>query len=104
MIDSLERILGTYKFRSLKPVERTRIEELIVANPVYAFLVSGIMNDPNRRLVLGEAYLKFVRSDRPSRHSKRAQAGHVEKSTQIKEIIFGVSSADQSNFTKSVMM
>ncbi len=100
-MDSLERILGSEKFKALKPLEKTRLHELISASPVYTFLIPGIMDEPNWRRVLGEAYLKYVASEKPARAPKPAK---VEKPTKSKEVIFGVGATDSSNFTISRMM
>ena len=66
-MNQLERIIGTEKFRKLSSIEKERILELIDANPVFNFLLAGIMAESNWRRVLGEAYLKYVEAAKPQK-------------------------------------
>lgn len=93
-MDSLERIIGSNKFQSLNILERSRINDLLAANPVYVHLVSGILEQSDWRRVLGAAYLIFVGS------KKAVKVKDLSSEISLQnDVIFGV--GDVSEFTKT---
>ena len=93
-MEYLERIIGSNKYRSLNILERSRINDLLVANPVYVHLVAGILDQSDWRRVLGAAYIKYVGSTK----TVGAKKSSPEKNTQM-DVIFGV--GDTGEFTKT---
>lgn len=93
-MDSLEKIIGTEKFRSLNTVDKSRINDLMVANPVYTFLIAGIMNDPEWRRILGAAYIRYVQPT----GSVKAQTPKLKKPMD-EAVVFGV--GDVNEMTKT---
>lgn len=78
---------------------------MIDANPVFKFILAGIMKESNWRRVLGEAYLKYVESEKPQRAVTPSKAEPFAKKEQSKkEVIFGVGDSESSKFTVSRMM
>jgi hypothetical protein len=81
----LEKILGTTKFRSLTESEKTQIKELIVANPIYEYLIAGIVGSHEWKNALSDAHSKYVRPAQIEKTVKSEKTNSQLRKTAIFE-------------------
>lgn len=97
-MNPLEKILGSTKFNSISETEKNQIKELIIANPIYEFLVAGIVGGPNWQTAISDAYSKYVRPAQEEKTIKVEKSKNKNKKTPL----FGA--GDFDNFSKSGIM